>query len=308
MPLSTDPGISKSLKRTWISWVLLGVLVVCWGSSFALTKISVETISPEWVVAIRQITATLILVPFAYAKGEVFPEYTLWPSIFWLSITGFVLPFFAIAWGLQYIESGLGGILIATIPLVITILAHLLLPDERMGWLKLAGVIIGFVGAIFMIGPAKLLSIQNQGMAFWGQMAVLLGAFSYALHAVTTRRAPQMTVIGRSAYVSLASCLLVVPYALISTPEKLWQGSPASWIAVIMLGIFASAIASILLYRLLEHAGASFVSFVNYLIPAFAVLLGAIALGERLALEVLFGFGFILLGVAISEIGFRRQQ
>lgn len=300
-------SLPTTLNRSWQSWAILGFLVITWGSSFALTKIAVLSYAPEWVITFRLAIGALVLVIFIYATGRRMPRLATWPNLIILALTGYVLPFWSIAWGLQYIETGLTGMLMTIMPLGVLVMAHLFLPDERASPVKLIGVVIGFVGAVIVIGPEKLLSLKTQGLAVWGQLAILAGAMFYALHSVIARRMPEADFVERSAGVCLVSAVLAAGLAIGYAPAIDFSASLEAWVAIVILAIFPTAIAAIATYILLERAGAGFLSIVNYLIPPYAALLGALALGERLPLQVFIGFGLIVAGLAVSEYRSKRH-
>jgi len=289
--------------RRWQDWALLATLVVVWGSSFAATKIGVETISPTWMVALRMAVAALVLVPLAFLRGPGLPKPSAqWGWLVLLTLLGYLAPFWLISWGTQYIASGLSGILMAMVPLAVIMLAHFFLPDEPLTKLKLAGFATGFAGVIVLLGPDKLANLAAQGIAFWAQIAVLGATLCYAVHGVVARRMPlalPSTVLAAS--VTLLGGAAMVAFAAISEPDGLVKASTASLAAAVTLGLFPTALATIILYVILRTAGASFLSMCNYLIPGFAVILGAIALGERISLGAMTGLVLILGGIAISE-------
>ena len=292
--------------RRGLDWTLLGILVVCWGSSFAMTKISVETITPEWTVAIRLVIGAIIA--FAVMRWRGFrltldSRHLLWYA--WLAMVGSVIPFFLISWGTQYIDSGLAGILMASVPLVVITLAHFLLPDEPMTLAKLAGFIIGFVGVVVLIGPELLSGLSGSGIALVAELAVLLATSAYALHSVTARRSPKMDPLQKNAGVLIAAAAVGLVLALLTDPTAIARASSASLVAVIGLGIFPTSLAGMVLFYLLEHVGAGFVAISNYLIPIFAFLLGVAALDEPFALNALAGLTIILFGVGIANVGTR---
>ena len=115
----------------------------------------------------------------------------------------------------------------------------------------------------------------------------------------------------------MAAGMLLIA-ALIAVPAAITEGSGlpanvgvAAIAAVFLLGVFATGIASVLYFQVVAGPGPSFLSIVNYLVPAWGVLLGVLVLGERLSGRALAGLGVILLGIAISEFGgrlFSRQK
>jgi drug/metabolite transporter (DMT)-like permease len=282
-------------------------LIACWGSSFVTMKVAVDSISPEWTVAGRLTAASALLVPLVFARGGslmVVLRHPVW--ILWLALSGTIAPFVLIAWGTKQVDSAVAGVLMGAVPLVVIVLAHFLLPDERMTAAKAAGFLIGFCGIIVLVGPEQLLQFSAQGLAFWGQIAILCATVFYGLHGTTTRLMPRIDAVQLATATIVVGAIIAVPLAWLSSPDGLEQASWRSALAVVSLGVFPTAIASLMLYRLLVTAGASFVSLSNYMVPVCAVILGALLLSETVTVTMLTGCALILLGIALSQRLYRR--
>jgi len=290
------------LQRRPGDWLLLAALVVFWGSSFALTKVAVASIPPLWVVALRLAIAAMLLWGVALGRGLRMPrDWTSWAWFAWLALTGSFVPFLLISWGTQYIDSALAGILISGVPIFVVTLGHFLLPDEPMNRFKAAGFALGMAGVVALLGPDRLAHLSGAGIALIAELAVLGAALSYAVQAVTARLMPPMSVTIRAANVLMVSAAMALAVALALSPQGLAAATPKALAATVGLGIFPTALGALALFRLLDRAGAGFVSTSNYLIPAVAVLIGMVFLGEQLEWGALAGLALILAGIALSE-------
>ena len=287
-------------STTAADWALLAFLVAAWGSSFAMTKIAVSHFDASWVMALRLAVAALVLVPFAVLTGHSLAGG--WGKFTWLGFVGHAAPFFLISWGTHYVSSGISGLLMGAIPLLIVVLAHFTLPDEAITPPKAAGFLLGFAGIVVLIGPGKLLNLSMSGDALKGELAILAGCICYAIHAITAKRLGFSDPVKQTASVCLAGAVMGLAFAFMTSPHGL-IGQPAiAYAAAIGLGILPTALASLVMYRLLSRMGPSFVAFSNYLVPLFAVFLGAAALGEPLDWHVLVALALILAGIAVSRI------
>lgn len=290
------------LRRSPADWLLLAALVLFWGSSFALTKIAVAAIAPLWVVALRLSIAAVLLWAVAFARGLRSPgDWRSRAWFAWLALSGSFAPFLLVSWGQQYIDSGLAGILISAVPIFVVTLGHFVLPDEPMNRFKVAGFALGLVGVVILIGADRLLHFAAGGVALVAELAVLGAAVSYALQAVTARLMRPMSVTVRAANVLTVSAVFGLAMALAFDPRGLAAATPEALAATVGLGIFPTALGALALFRLLDRAGAGFVSTSNYLIPAVAVLIGTVFLGEMLEWRALAGLAMILGGIALSE-------
>ncbi|MCF6199914.1 MAG: DMT family transporter, partial [Hyphomicrobiaceae bacterium] len=225
----------------------------------------------------------------------------LWFS--WLGTVGAIIPFFLISCGAQYLPSGLVGISMAVMPLVTIGLAHFILPDEPLTPRKLIGFLIGFAGLVLLVGPQFLGELKLTGNVPLAQLAVLVAAAAYSVQAVTARKLPPMNALQKSTGVMLASALIGVSLALVFDPTGLRLDNQLANLSTLVLGLFPTALAALLLFRLLDRTDASFVSIVNYLLPPFAYFLGILALDEPFESRALLGLAVIMAGIYLAERG-----
>lgn len=297
----TDGRIPLMLRRSVADWLLLAALALFWGSSFALTKIAVATIAPLWVVALRLSIGAILLCGVAFARGLRIPrDWRSWVWFAWLAATGSFVPLLLISWGTQHIDSGLVGILIAGVPIAVATLSHFLLADEQMNRFKAAGFVLGLLGVVVLLGPQRLLHFSGAGTALVAELAILGAAVCFALQAVTARLMPPTSVAVRATYMLMVSAGFSLALALSLDPNGLSEATTPALAATLGLGIFPTALGALVLFRLLDRAGAGFVSTSNYLIPAVAVLIGTVFLGEQLEWWALAGLALILSGIALS--------
>jgi drug/metabolite transporter (DMT)-like permease len=289
-------------RNPLLDWLILAALVVAWGSSFAMTKIAVRHLDAAWIMALRLSIAAAVLVPFAWIKGQTLrAPRAVWGKFSLLALIGHAAPFFLITWGTHFVASGISGLLMGAIPLLLVVLAHFFLPGEPLTLTKSAGFVLGFAGIVVLIGPESLFGVSLEGDELKGEAAILLGCLCYAIHAIAAKRLGIENPIKQTASVCLAAALMGLAFALVSDPTGL-SGAPAVAIwAVVGLGLIPTALATLMMYNLIHRVGPSFVSYSNYLVPVYAVLLGAALLGEPLNWSVAASLALILLGIAVSR-------
>ena len=284
---------------------LLLTLATIWSSSFGFIKVAVETVPPITVTAGRLLLAAIIVAIYARLRGHRFPaEPGLWPKFFLIGLFGNALPFTLIGWGEVSIDSGLAAILMAVMPIATLVLAHFFAENERMNPARIAGVTFGFGGILVLIGPDALSGLGDEAVR---QTAVAGGATCYAVATVIARRLPKMPTSLSSAGALIAATALILPASLIF--DRPWTLSPSdeSINAVIVLGLFPTALAYILYFALLRRTGANFIALNNYLIPCLGVIWGIIFLDELLNWQAMLALGIILTGVAFTRIGMRKR-
>lgn len=144
-------------------------------------------------------------------------------------------------------------------------------------------------------------TLNDGPLQLWALLAITGAAICYALNGTTARLMPDMTNASKSAGVLVAAAIVSMTASLVLEPSGLSDVSMASLLAVIALGIFPTAIATILLFMVLREAGASFLALSNYLVPVFAVLVGVALLGETLQWSDWLGLALVLCGIFITE-------
>jgi drug/metabolite transporter (DMT)-like permease len=289
-------------------WGLLIALTVMWGSAFALTKVAVGVLSPSVIVAARlAIAAPLLLGLFLLQRRPLPRSPRLWIYFVLIAILGNVLPFWLISWGQRGIDSGLAGILMSIMPLVVIVLSHFTIPGERMNRYRIVGFLLGFSGVVVLTGPSAVLGIRGEASEILAMLAVLGGAVCYGVSAILSRLRPGSSALEAAAATILLAALLALPPVvplLDALPGA--DSAHAAWLAVLGLGVFSTALPAIVYFRLIETAGPHFVSFLNYLIPLWAVALGAVLLDERPGLGDLAALAIILTGIAVASRERRR--
>lgn len=288
-------------------WLLLFALVAMWGSAFMFTGIAVRGFSPAALVTIRLVIAAALLTALVLARGQWLP----WTRRFWLfsiaiSLAGNCVPFWLISFGQQRIDSGLAGILMGIMPLTTMALAHFFVPGERLNAIKVAGFVVGFGGLVTLIGPEALLELRGQGTELLYQLAVLGGAICYAINAIVARHRPPADPLVAAAGVMLAGSAIMLPIGGVPVSTQLISVPPAPLAAMLALSVVATAIATVVFLKLVTTAGPSFTSFINYLIPVWALFMGVVFLGEQPGARVVMALVLILSGIALSEVGSRR--
>ena len=288
--------------RPLTHWLALAFLVIAWGSSFALTKIAVQSVAPIWMPAARILIAALILMIALRARGGALPRgLRNWAWLLWLGATGTILPFYLISWASLHAPSSLVGILMATNPLMVLVLVHLFLADEPVRPRHIAGFAFGFIGVVLLIGPATLLNLDFATLTLWAEIAALGAAFCYAVQNVSARLAPEIDLIGKSAGTLVAVAPFALLIAILAEPSGLLSATPEALVAIVILGIIPTGLAMLILFWLVSHAGARFLATANYLVPVVAALTGVAVMAEYLDAGDWTGLAMILTGILISE-------
>jgi len=294
----------KLKSPTWQDYALLTLIAAVWGSSFMLIKIAVETIPAVSLTAMRLIIAAIVLYAFALFSGQNLPRGAkVWGLMALVAIFGNALPFTLISWGQERVDSGLAAIMMAVMPLSTLLLAHIFTTDEKLNRWKFAGVLLGMVGLVVLIGPGKL---SNFGGDVVRQLAIALAAFCYGISALIVKVIKGVPALAMTAGIMLVSALIMVPAALIANDVTQIAPSTSSLSAGISLGLLQTALASLLAFIVIQKLGATFFSQLNFMVPLFGVMLGATFLGETLGLNAFAALAIILVGVGLARHGIKK--
>jgi len=279
--------------------LLLILLAALWGPSFLFIKVAVEDIPPLTLVLGRVTIGATFLLVVLWASGRRLPhERRLWRHLAVVAMLHNALPWVLLSWGEQYIDSALASILNGTTPIFTIILAHFLVPGDRLSAPKMLGVLLGFAGLFLLILPS--LSDGAQAST-WGLIAVTAAAAIYGVAMIYSRNHLRglPPLVAPASQLLLATAYMAPLALLFDRPWTLPRPSTAALLSLFLLGILGTGLAFIVYYRLLETANPTYISMVTYVIPVFGVILGVIVLGEQLTWYVLAGFALILLGVMV---------
>tara|TARA_R110002049_G_scaffold30729_4_gene105051 strand:- start:6019 stop:6924 length:906 start_codon:yes stop_codon:yes gene_type:complete len=289
------------MQMSRAAWAMLITLSCLWGSSYFMTEIALEGFPVLTIVALRVAIASAVLWLVVWFNGARAPrEWRVWAAYLLMGLLNSVIPFSLIVWGQTEIGSSLAAILNATTPIFAVLIAALFLRDEPATPAKIAGVVIGFLGVVVMIGPD---AVRELGSAVFAQLAVVLAGLSYACASVFGRRFHSLGVtptVSAACQVTM-SALLLLPFVIITGGfEQIHATSLASWAALLSLAVLSTAVAYMLYFRILASAGATNLMLVTFLIPVTAILLGTLVLRETLhANEIL---GMLLIALALIAI------
>lgn len=288
------------MKTKQSNLVVLLLLGLIWGSSFLLIKLAVEDIPPFTLALVRVALAASSLYVVLRARGMRMPSFgPIWGIYLIMGLLNGAIPYVLISAGEIYIDSGLAAILNATMPIFTILMAHFLTEDERLTWLRFAGVAIGLGGVVVLVGTEALYGF---GAHFWAQMAVVGASVSYALAAIVGRRyLKKHPAIVSSAGQFIGGTILLAPLSLLL--DHPWKLNP-SWTAIgslLTLSLLGTSVAYLLYYYLIKNAGATYTSLVTYLLPVMGVVWGVSLLGEQVQWRALLAMALILIGIACTS-------
>ena len=284
--------------------VFLGFTIICllWGSSWAAVKIGLESIPTLLSLGIRFTIASTILGLIVILKHLVIPkEKRFWFLVLTMVLTSFTIPFVLIYLGQVRIASGLASVLFATYPLWVALISHFLLPKEQITFVRIIGIVIGFLGVVFIFDNAFFsLSLSM----VYGIVLIFVGAIIQAFGLVLLRR------LGEHAHpITLNFCSMTLSALPLLAASYIFEDystiafNVAAIESILYLSLFCTVITFVIYFWLVKHVEAVILSLSAFITPVIAVVIGVIIMGERITHGLYIGSALVLIGVAFALMG-----
>jgi len=278
-----------------VAILLLFTLATLWSLSYTFLKLTVATIPPVTLTAVRMVAAGLLLVLWMRILGVAWPsDSATRRQLAVQSMLNSVIPFTLIAWAQSQVDVNIAVILSSTSPIFAFFITWAITRHEPATMRKLFGVVSGLTGICLIVG---LSAFAGAGRDLVAQLALLGAALSYACSAIYGRRFDHLGPVAPSAVTLIAASFLLVPASLII--DRPWTLSPSvqSMAALAALSIFSTAIAYVIYFWLLRNLGSIGVTSQSYLRIPLGVMFGMIFFGEVLLASTWLGLAFVLVGV-----------
>ena len=279
---------------------MFALLTLLWGTTWAAIRIGLQGMPPFKGIALRFAVATVVLL--AAARWMKVPLGRM-PHEKWLWLVNGVL-FFSVSFGIvywaeQFVPSGLAAVLFSIFPLLVALLAHFVLPGERLRLRSGTGALLGFLGvAVIFSEDFRLLGGAH---VLFGCSVMLLSPTVSAISSVAVKRLGAGIHPISLAAVPMAVCAVVMTVlALIFERDRPVAWSVATVGAVLYLAIAGSCVTFTLYYWLLRHVRASRVALLAYGTPVVAVLTGIVFLHEPFTARIAAGALLVIGGVALA--------
>jgi drug/metabolite transporter (DMT)-like permease len=282
--------------RAWAGFFAMSTI---WGVPYLFIKVAVDDgVPPAFLAWCRVVLAAVVLLALAWRAGSL-------PSLRgrgrWLlafAVFEITVPFPAIAYGEQHVDSSVAAIIIAAAPLIVAVLALRFDASERVSGPRLVGLLIGLAGVIALVG----IDIAGRSAELLGAGAILVAAAGYAAGPMVLSRkladADPRATMGAS--LAIAG-LLLTPFAAARPPAA--TPSLEAIVALLVLGLVCTAAAFVIYSGLIAEIGPGRALVITYVAPVVAVALGVAVLGERPGAGAIAGLLLIIAGSWLSTDG-----
>ena len=289
--------MTQTKQQAWlIDFVLLAAI---WGASFMFMRTASHEMGPLAAAGLRVTIAALFLLPILWFKGLGAALRTHWKITLSVGVLNSAIPFVCFTYALLSITTGLSAILNATVPLFGAVIAWLWLKDRPKGS-RIVGLAVGFIGVTMLAWDKASFRPDANGLSTgWAVLACLLACLCYGTAASVAKRymggLPSLVSATGS---QIGASIALIPLTLLYWPSQ--APSLQAWGAVLVLGVVCTGLAYILYFRLIERAGPARALAVTFAIPAFAVLYGALLLGESITPWMVICAMVIIAGTTLS--------
>lgn len=290
--LSTTAGKNSGAFSTgdWLRFVSVGLI---WGSAYLLIDIGLEAFAPGVIAWLRIALGAAVLWLLPRARPPVHRED--WPRLVTVSVTWIAIPFTLFPLGQQYINSALTGMINSSMPIFATLIGSIML--ARMpGSRQMLGLLIGIAGIVAMTAPTALSTRSEVPGVVMILTAVAFYGLAVNVAAPLQQRYGSIPVMAR---VLALAAIWTAPLGLLGVADSTFELGPA--LATALLGVLGTGLAFALMATLIGSVGAGRASFVTYLLPAVALLLGVTLRGDRVTIASLIGVALVLVGAFLAS-------
>ena len=303
-PEAQASGAVRAPTTAFLASHLLACSVL-WASGFLFIKLSAE-VPPFAIAAMRGLIGASALGLWFLALGRSpLPKRREWRDWLFLGTFNGWGPNVLVAYALTQITAGSAAMIQASGPLIVAVMAHMILADERLSARRACGVLVGFVGIGILIGPA---AFPDSGISVTGALAMLATATSYAIGNIYARAIkdadPARLALGQQIFSAVPATALTL---LLIGPAA-FAAVPASALPLLGLGVLGTAIPILLFMKLIREAGPTRAAMVGYLMPVWTAVLAVTFLGERIGVREILGGLVVLTGVAIVSTTGRLKR
>lgn len=304
---SSAASRTSSARNHRLTVVLCFVSIyVIWGSTYLAIRYAVESIPPLYTAGLRHLTAGIVLFLWCLAK-RLRPTWAQVRASFIIGTFFFLIGHGSLHWAEQQVPSGLASLLVATEPIFVFLLSAAVARQWHWnGWL-LSGICLGFGGVGLLMGHSSLTS--GSGL-FLGSLAILVGALSWSVGVVYSRRSHlsghPLLMSALSLLAGAAQLLLVGTLAGENRGFSLASVPARSWLSLGYLIVFGSIVAFTAYNWLLEHYSPTLVATHTFVNPVVAVLLGWLFAGEAMTLNVVVAAAMVIGAIVLVDRGMAR--
>jgi drug/metabolite transporter (DMT)-like permease len=288
------------------AYAALVTVSIFWGTTWLPSKLAVGMMPAFQLAGIRQATAGVLFILLFLIQGKAMPTMRQMGRLFILSIFFLVISNGLALVALRHLESGIGALLGATVPLWIALLNIFFLRSQKLNAYIITGILLGF-GGIVVVFNKDVQKLFNPDYE-WGILLSLIASISWSVGTLfNAKKGNTLNPFVALGWQMLFSGIMLLCIAFFTGQTiPLLQIPANAWWCILYLLVIGSMLTFVAYIYALKHLPTSLVSVYAYINPIIALILGAIFLREPLSLFVIIGGAVTLVGVFLVNIGFRK--
>jgi drug/metabolite transporter (DMT)-like permease len=291
------PSSARQKRLAYFAWIAVCLI---WGTTYLGIRVTLETMPPLLMSAIRWLVAGGLLIGYVFARREPLPPRERWPGI---ALVGFLLLVVGnggVAYAEQWVTSGLAAVLVATAPFWMAGIETFIPNGERPTAHTLMGLLVGFSGIVVLVWPELTIGDSDSRQFLIGVAAIQVAAFGWSLGSAYSRRSGRDdAVFGSTALQMLAGGVLLLVFGTLRGEWGQLAFSARTTTALVYLATIGGIGGFVAYTYALRHLPLSLVSLYAYINPVIAVALGVVLLDEPFNLRIAAAAALVLIGVGI---------
>jgi drug/metabolite transporter (DMT)-like permease len=278
-------------------------VIIIWSTTPLAIQWSGHEQGYEFGVAVRMAIGLVALLGLLRLMNVPFPWHRKARRVYLISGLSLFTAMSFVYWGAQQIPSGWISVIFGLSPIITSVMAHFILKDSQLSIMRLAGMLLGFLGLLAVFVE----SISISSLAMLGMLATLIAASAQSLGAVLIKQQKPdmhaMAITAGSIVVALPLFMANLTFHIMTSGGLSGEISAKTLVAIVYLGLVGSALGFPLYFYLLKQLAPERVAIITLITPVTALLLGHLLNGEYISDQVWLGTGLIILGLSVYEYG-----
>jgi drug/metabolite transporter (DMT)-like permease len=291
--------MKESRPAAWKMLLAFGTIYLVWGSTYLAIRVGVLEMPPFLMAGIRFTVAGLALYAWMRIAGVGSPNWREWKAAALLGALMFLLDYACLFWAEQRVPSGIAAVILAAIPVCITLLEIIFLRTQRLTIRLALGLLVGIVGVAVLMNPSA--SLGEAPLDRGGAIALLVACAGWSIGTVVSRRLvlPESKAMSAATQMLTGGVMLLVLAAMAGEFGRfqVQAVSGKAWFSLAYLIVAGSIISYTAYVWLLDYESPTKVGTYAYVNPVVAVILGAALGGEIIGRRTLLGMALILVSV-----------
>ena len=291
----------SSHRPTWKTLIAFAIIYFVWGSTYFAIRVGVREVPPFLLAGMRFSIAGALLYGWVITRGERPPSGRQWLSVSLLAFLIFAVDYGLVFWAEQRVPSGITAVMMATIPVFMTLSEIFFLRTQRLTIRLSLALLIGIAGVFVLM--SRSLNLSGTPVDPSGAVALIVGAISWSVGSVLSRKLPlpESKVLSSGAQMLVGGIMLAIASTAFGELQSfhLQNVSRGAWLALLYLIVAGSIVAYTAYVWLIHHESPTKVATYAYVNPVVAVVLGYFLGGEEFGMRTVLGTLFVLASVIL---------